>query len=48
MGIDVGGTYADKLATSEGQDLAYWCRFVVQASVITIGAPCRWRSDGRA
>ncbi|MBD2719205.1 DUF429 domain-containing protein [Synechococcus sp. FACHB-909] len=43
-----GGAYAAQLATSDVQDLAHWCRSVVQASVIAIDAPCRWSSDGRA
>ncbi len=36
------------MATSDVQDLAHWCRSVVQASVIAIDAPCRWSNDGRA
>ena len=43
-----GGAYAGQLATSDVQDLAHWCRSVVQASVVAIDAPCRLSSDGRA
>lgn len=43
-----GGAYADQLTTGDVQELAHWCRSVVQASVIAIDAPCRWSSDGHA
>ncbi len=43
-----GGAYAARLATSDVQALAHWCRSIVQASVIAIDAPCRWSRDGRA
>jgi predicted nuclease with RNAse H fold len=43
-----GGAYAAQLATRDEQQLANWCRSVVQASVIAIDAPCRWSTDGRA
>ncbi len=42
------GTYAAQLATADAQELAHWCRSVVQARVIAIDAPCRWSVDGRA
>jgi predicted nuclease with RNAse H fold len=41
------GAYAGQLATREGQELAHWCRSVVDAHVIAIDAPCRWSTDGR-
>ena len=43
-----GGAYAARLATSEVQELAHWCRSVIGADRIAIDAPCRWSSDGRA
>ena len=43
-----GGAYADRLATSEVQELAHWCRSVIGAQLIAIDAPCRWSGDGRA
>jgi predicted nuclease with RNAse H fold len=43
-----GGAYSGQLATADVQDLAHWCRSVVQARVIAIDAPCRWSADGRA
>jgi hypothetical protein len=43
-----GGTYAAQLATADAEELAHWCRSVVQARVIAIDAPCRWSVDGRA
>jgi predicted RNase H-like nuclease len=36
VGIDVGGTVAGQLATSDGQELAHWCRSVVQAPLTSI------------
>lgn len=43
-----GGAYAARLATSDAEALAHWCRSVVQARVIAIDAPCHWSRDGRA
>ncbi|MEB3362544.1 MAG: DUF429 domain-containing protein [Synechococcaceae cyanobacterium] len=43
-----GGTYTARLATADAQELAHWCRSVVQARVIAIDAPCRWSVDGHA
>jgi hypothetical protein len=43
-----GGAFAGQLASREVQDLAHWCRSVVQARVIAIDAPSRWSTDGRA
>lgn len=43
-----GGAYADRLATSEVQELAHWCRSVIGAELVGIDAPCRWSSGGRA
>jgi predicted nuclease with RNAse H fold len=43
-----GGAYAAQLAGCEAQQVADWCRSVVQASVIAIDAPCRWSTHGRA
>lgn len=43
-----GGAYAGQLASRDVNELAHWCRNVVQASVIAIDAPCRWSSDGCA
>jgi predicted nuclease with RNAse H fold len=42
------GTYTAQLATADAQELAHWCRCVIQARVIAIDAPCRWSVDGRA
>ena len=43
-----GAAYAARLATSEVQELAHWCRTVIGAQLIAIDAPCRWSSGGRA
>lgn len=42
------GAYAGDMASQEVQQVADWCRSVVQASVIAIDAPCRWSTHGRA
>jgi predicted nuclease with RNAse H fold len=42
------GAYAGQRASREAQDLAHWCREVMQARVIAIDAPCRWSIDGGA
>jgi len=41
-----GAAYAGQLVIADVQELAYWCRSVVRASVIAIDAPCRWSADG--
>ncbi len=42
------GSYARHLVSGEAQQVADWCRSVVQASVIAVDAPCRWSTHGRA
>jgi predicted nuclease with RNAse H fold len=42
------GAYSGQLATTEVQELAHWCRSLIDAQLIAIDAPCRWSTDGRA
>jgi predicted nuclease with RNAse H fold len=42
-----GGTYLGQLRSLDALELARWCRDTLQALVIAIDAPCRWRTGGR-
>lgn len=42
------GDYNSHLSTKSVQELAYWCRETLQASVIAVDAPCRWSKDGHS
>lgn len=44
----VGGEYRDHLATRNLEELVHWCRTSVRARVISVDAPSRWSTDGRA